>query len=182
MFDTMTLTKIVGGFCGALLVFLLGGWFASAVYGTGEESHAEGEELHQAYVIPVEDSGGGGAAASGPTPEELTAEFQTAFAAADPAAGEAEFRPCSACHSLAQGENKTGPSLYGVVGRPVDSVEGFDYSGALEKVVDVWSPEHMNLFIHAPKSYAPGTKMNFNGIKDVQKRANLIAYLATNPG
>ncbi|TNC49345.1 c-type cytochrome [Rubellimicrobium rubrum] len=181
MFDTMTLTKIVGGFCGTLLVFLLGGWAAQAIYGGGETHVAEGEELHQAYVIPVE-SGEGGEAVAEVTPEQLTAEFQEAFAAADPAAGEGEFRPCSACHSLAQGENRTGPTLYGVVDRPVDAIEGFDYSGALEQVAESWTADALNLFILAPTDYAPGTKMNFNGIKDVQDRANLIAYLATNPG
>lgn len=181
MFDTMTLTKIVGGFCGTLLVFLLGGWAAEAIYGGGEAVHAEGEEVQQAYVIPVE-GGEGEEAAAEVTPEQLTAEFQTAFAAADAAAGEGEFRPCSACHSLAEGENRTGPTLAGVVDRPVDVVEGFDYSGALEQVADVWSPDNLNLFLLNPKQYAPGTKMNFNGIRDVQDRANLIAYLATNPG
>ena len=180
MFDTMTLTKIVGGFCGALLVFLLGGWLAQVVYGTGETAHAEGEEVHQAYIIPVE--GGDGEAAPEVSAEERLAEFQTAFASADPAAGEGEFRPCSACHSLNAGENKTGPYLAGVVGRPVDTAEGYDYSGALEEVVDVWDPEHLNFFIEDPQGYAPGTKMNFRGIKDVQDRANLIAYLQTISG
>ena len=180
MFDTMTLTKIVGAFCGALLVFLLGGWLASIVYGTGEESHAEGEELHQAYIIPVEDAGGEAVAEA--TPEERLAEFQTAFASADAAAGEGEFRPCSACHSIEAGDNRTGPYLAGVVGRAVDAADGFDYSGALEQVADVWSPEHLNFFLEDPQGYAPGTKMNFNGIKDVQDRANLIAYLQTISG
>lgn len=180
MFDTMTLTKIVGGFCGSLLVFLLGGWLASTVYGTGEESHAEGEELHQAYIIPVEEGGETGEA--GPTPEELLAEFQTAFAAADPAAGEGEFRPCAACHSLEAGDNGTGPTLAGVVGRPADAVDGYDYSGALETVVDVWTPEHLNFFLADPQGYVPGTKMNFNGIRSVEDRANLIAYLQTISG
>ena len=180
MLDTMTMTKVVGGFCGAFLVFLLGGWVAEEVYFGPEEHPAEGEEVHQAYVIPVPE--GGADAAPEQTEEELLAEFQTAFASADPAAGEGEFRPCSACHSLAEGDNRTGPSLYGVVGRPVDSVPDFDYSGALEQVVEVWDPDHLSLFIHAPQQYAPCTKMNFKGISDVQDRANLIAYLATNPG
>lgn len=180
MFDTMTMTKVVGGFCGTLLVFLLGGWVAETIY-VGEEPHlAEGEEPHQAYIIPVEESGG--EAVAEVSPEELAAEFQTAFAAADPAAGEGEFRPCQACHALADGENRTGPSLYGVVDRPVDAVAGFDYSGALEQVAEVWNPDSLNLFILNPQGYAPGTKMNFKGIDDVQDRANLIAYLATNPG
>ena len=32
-------------------------------------------------------------------------------------------------------------------------------------------------FLTDPQGYAPGTKMNFNGLRDVQDRANLIAYL-----
>ena len=70
MFDTMTLTKIVGGFCGAFLVFLLGGWAAEAIYHE-PETHAEGEEVHQAYVIPVSEGGAAdepGAASQGPRP------------------------------------------------------------------------------------------------------------------
>lgn len=180
MFDTMTATKVVGGLCGTLLVFLLGGFLAETIYYGPDEEVAEGEEPRQAYVIPVEEAGG--EAVAEVSVEDLTAEFQTAFAAADPAAGEGEFRPCQACHSLAEGENRTGPSLFGVVDRPVDAVEGFDYSGALEQVVDVWDVDQLNLFIHDPQGYAPGTKMNFRGITDVQDRANLIAYLATNPG
>lgn len=181
MFDTMTLTKIVGGLCGALLVFLLGNWAAQAIYGTREETaEVEGEELHQAYVIEVPEEGGEQVAEA--TPEEQIAEFQAAFAAADAAAGEGEFRPCSACHSLEAGDNRTGPYLAGVVGRPSDSAEGYDYSGALEEVVDAWTPEHLNFFLENPQGYTPGTKMNFNGIRNVQDRANLIAYLATIPG
>ena len=48
MFDTMTMTKAGGAFCGALLVFLLGNWVAETLYATeagghGEE-HARGED------------------------------------------------------------------------------------------------------------------------------------------
>ncbi|MEO0991306.1 MAG: cytochrome c family protein, partial [Pseudomonadota bacterium] len=84
---------------------------------------------------------------------------------------------CSACHKLEDGANGTGPTLYGVVGREADSVAGFGYSGALEQVVDVWSPEHLNGFLESPKSYAPGTSMGFNGLPKIEDRANLIAYL-----
>lgn len=35
MFDTMTFTKILGGFCGAFLIFLLGKWAAETIYHTG---------------------------------------------------------------------------------------------------------------------------------------------------
>ena len=49
MFDTMTLTKIVGGVCGALLIFLFGGWAATSIYGLGEPGH--GEEHSLAYSV-----------------------------------------------------------------------------------------------------------------------------------
>ena len=56
MFDTMTFTKILGGFCGALLVFLLGGWAAESLYHTGG-GHGDGHE--PANVIDTgEDEGG----------------------------------------------------------------------------------------------------------------------------
>ena len=45
MFDTMTFTKVVGGFCGAFLVFLLGGWVAETVYHVGGESHGEEHQV-----------------------------------------------------------------------------------------------------------------------------------------
>lgn len=173
MFDTMTLTKVVGGFCGAFLVFLLGGFLAELIYEPAE-GHAEGEEVHQAYVIPVAEGAG---AAEGPSAEEIAAEFEAAYAGADATAGQNVFRACQGCHAVVQGQNGTGPYLYGVVGRPVDSAEGYDYSGALLQVADVWDPLHLSIFLTNPKAAAPGTKMGFNGLRDVQDRADVIAYL-----
>ena len=48
MFDTMTLTKVVGGLCGSLLIFLLGKWAAETIYHTGG---GHGDDHHAAYVI-----------------------------------------------------------------------------------------------------------------------------------
>ncbi|MHC0052386.1 c-type cytochrome [Actibacterium sp. D379-3] len=169
MFDTMTITKIVGGFCGALLIFLLGSWAGDALYSTGG---GHGDEGHQAYVIDTgEDEGGA---------EEAVAEvpFADVLASADVAKGEKVFSKCKACHKI-DGTNATGPHLDGVVGRPAGAVEGFGYSGALTAVVDVWTPEHISDFLINPKSFAPGTKMSFAGLKKVEDRANLIAYLET---
>ncbi|SHE81329.1 cytochrome c [Loktanella atrilutea] len=175
MFDTMTLTKVVGGVCGTFLVFLLGGWAAEAIY-VGGEGHAEGEGEHAAYVIEVPETGGGEAA-----PEEEAVPFDVAFETADASAGEAVFRNCKSCHAL-DGANGVGPHLNGVVGRPVDAVSDYAYSGALEKVVDVWSEEHLYNFLAGPQDYAPGTKMSFKGLAKPEDRANLIAYLATTSG
>ena len=173
MFDTMTMTKALGGFCGALLVFLLGGWAADSIYGGGEGGH--GEEHAQGYKIEVADAGEAAA------PAEEGPSFAEVFATADAAAGEAVFRKCASCHSLA-GDNKTGPHLDGVVGRAIDSVDGFGYSGALLQVGDVWTPEALDHFLTKPSAAAPGTKMSFAGLNKVQDRANLIAYLQTQGG
>jgi cytochrome c len=173
MFDTMTMTKLVGGFCGAFLVFLLGGFIAEFIY-EAQESH--GGEHVQAYSIETGGEAHGGGEAAPEVP------FEEVLASADASAGQNVFKKCQSCHSVAAGENKTGPSLHGVVGRPVDSISGFSYSGALEKVVDVWTPDHLNEFLTNPKGYAPGTAMNFAGLNNIQDRANLIAWLETQGG
>lgn len=167
MFDTMTMTKLLGGFCGALLVFLLGKWFAETVYHPG--GHGEHE---QAYVIEVEGAGDGDAGATEEGPD-----FSEIYAAANAADGESQWRACSACHSLEPGANGVGPTLYGVVGRNVAAIEGFNYSGKLIAVNDVWTPEELNDFLESPRNYAPGTAMGYNGMRKIEDRANLIAYL-----
>ena len=166
MFDTMTLTKIVGGFCGSLLVFLLGSWAAEAIYHVGG---GHGGDHEQAYSIPVEESGGGESEEEGPSFEEV-------FASADAGAGERVFGKCRACHNV-DGSNATGPHLDGVVGREVGSVGGFNYSGALSENFDVWTPEHMNTFLENPRGAASGTTMSFAGLPRIEDRANVIAYL-----
>ncbi len=171
--DTMKSTKIVAGLCGSLLVFMLGGWAASAIYGGGGGHHGEEGEHAQGYVIEVEESGA--AEESGPSFEEL-------MAAADPAKGEKVFGKCKACHSVAAGENKIGPSLHGVVGRAVDSISGFGYSGALEKAADTWTEENLFHFLEKPGGFAPGTSMSFKGLKKGEDRANLISYLKSQGG
>ena len=167
MFDTMTLTKVLGGFCGTLLVFLLGGWAAESIYFAGHGEH----EL--SYVIEIEEEG----AAEEAVEEQV--DFATVLASADPAEGEGLWRNCRSCHSLEPGVNGTGPTLYDVVGRDVASVEGFNYSGALSDAADVWTPENLNLFLESPRDFAPGTAMTYAGMRQIEDRAHLIAYLDT---
>ena len=170
MLDTMTMTKIGGALCGALLIFLLGNWVAESLYSM--EGGHDGEHT-QAYVIDTGASEStGGAAEEGP-------DFVTVLASADVEKGAKVFGKCKACHKLEAGANGTGPTLHAVVGRAVDSVAGFGYSGALAAVAQTWDPEALNGFLENPKKYAPGTKMGFAGLPKVEDRANLIAYLAT---
>ena len=171
--DTMTVTKCVGAFCGALLIFLLGNYVASNVYQVAVEhdgEHARG------FVIEVAEAETGEAEAGEPE-----VPFAEVYAVADAAAGEGLWRQCASCHNL-DGTNATGPYLNGIVDRPKHAVEGYAYSEALLSQDGAWTPENISAFLLAPKDYAPGTKMAYRGMEDVQDRANLIAYLATYPG
>lgn len=165
MLDTMTFTKAAGGLFGALLVFLLGSWAAEELY------HVEGHG-EQAYVI---DTGAG---------EEIVEDveaidFATVYASAEADKGARLFRQCSACHKLEAGANGTGPYLHGVVGRAKAAVDGFNYSDTLASMGGEWTPENLSGFLESPRNYAPGTSMGYSGMRDVEDRANLIAYLAT---
>jgi cytochrome c len=87
---------------------------------------------------------------------------------------------CIACHSFTEGgKNGIGPNLYGVVGRPQASHEGFTYSAALKAKGGEWSYDNLNTWLTKPAAYAPGTKMTFAGVPDEQTRANVVAYLRT---
>ena len=56
----------------------------------------------------------------------MTALPFAVHAAGDPAAGKALFQStCSICHSVQPGQNKIGPTLFGVVGRKTGSVPGY---------------------------------------------------------
>ncbi|WP_454270919.1 c-type cytochrome [Roseovarius sp. MBR-51] len=168
------MTKTAGALCGALLVFLLGNWAAESIYSMGG---GHGEDHAQGYVIDTgEDEATAEAADEGPSIGEL-------MAAADPANGEGLFRNCAACHAVADGENKVGPHLYGVVGRDVGSVASYgSYSGSLTEVAQVWTPVELNAFLENPKSYAPGTTMGYAGMRKAEDRADLIAYLDQTDG
>ena len=54
-------------------------------------------------------------------------------------------------------------------------------SGALKEYGDgkVWTYEELNGFLWKPKSHVKGTSMGFAGIKKVEERAELIAWLRT---
>ena len=165
MLDTMTFTKAAGGVCGALLVFLLGSWAAE------ELCHVDGHG-EQAYVI---DTGEDETA----TAEVEEVDFAEILASADVDKGARLFRQCSACHKLEDGANGTGPHLFGVVGRTKGAADGFGYSDALAGLGGEWTPENLNGFLEKPSNYAPGTSMSYNGMRKIEDRANLIAYLST---
>ena len=99
-------------------------------------------------------------------------------AKATPANGQEVFRACQACHTVEKGGGvKTGPNLFGIVGRKVGGVAGFQYSPDFTGKTTSWTYEELAKFLHNPKGYAPNTKMVFRGVEDPAELADLISYL-----
>lgn len=170
--NTMELTKIVAGLCASLLVLLLVSWAADGIFGTGEGGH--GGEVHHAYAIEVPEAGDD----HGEEVVEAPIDIMPLMATADVAAGEKVFKKCAACHTLESGSNKVGPYLFGVVGRPKGTAEGYSFSGAFGELEGNWTEQDLSEFLTDPGDYAPGTKMSL-AVPKPEDRANLIAYLAT---
>jgi cytochrome c len=129
-----------------------------------------------AYVIEVPEA----AAQKGEAATAEAVPLPALLAKANPEKGASEAKKCAACHSEEKGGAiKIGPPLWGVVGRDIASVEGFEYSEALRSKEGQWTFENIFEFIHGPKAWAPGTKMTFAGIKSPEDRADLLVYLRT---
>ena len=114
-----------------------------------------------------------------------------ALAEGDAAKGEKVFKKCMACHSVEEGTNKVGPSLYGIVGRPASQIEDYRYSKinhAAEEAGLVCTEENIFNYLEDPQGFlegylkdqgkdAPGrTKMAFK-LKKEDERLDVIAYL-----
>ena len=113
--------------------------------------------------------------------------------AQDAAKGESEFKKCKACHSIVapdgtaiQKGGKTGPNLYGVVGRTVASTD-FAYGDSLKSVGEAgtkWDEALLVAYIANPTAWlkeATGdagakSKMSF---KLAKGGADVVAYLAS---
>ena len=94
--------------------------------------------------------------------------------------GRAVFKQvCSICHEVVAGKNRIGPSLFGVVGRKTGSEPDYTYSPANKAANLTWDEATLDKYLESPRTVVPGTKMTYGGQKDAEKRANLIAYLAT---
>lgn len=109
----------------------------------------------------------------------------TAFAEGDATKGKEAYAKCAICHQVgASAQNTVGPELNKIVGRKAASAAGFAYSPGLKKLGDegfVWNEENLDKWIADPKAMLPDSPMAqlFQGIKDAQERADIIAYLKT---
>ncbi|WP_435259591.1 c-type cytochrome [Thioclava sp. FR2] len=114
--------------------------------------------------------------------------------AGDAAEGEAEFKKCKSCHSIVaddgtviQKGGKTGPNLYGIIGRQIGTAADFKYSADLVAAGadgTVWDEASLAAFITDPAAWlkektgnaGAKSKMTFK-LKDDQD--DLAAYLAS---
>lgn len=108
---------------------------------------------------------------------EAAAESATESAVAK---GERLFQMCTNCHGSEEGEpSPAGPSLYGITGRRVGSLESYPYTQALASQTVSWSVKQFDEFITSPQGVFPGTGMAYSGLKSSEDRDALIAFLAT---
>jgi cytochrome c len=165
-----------------LAAVLCAGLLAMATGKVAEGLRHPGELEENAFKIEVANAEPSAETTAGPPPVEPVIPL---LASADLAAGESLAKKCTACHSVDEGGgNKVGPTLWDVVGRQKAAMDGFAYSDALAGFTDPkdWTYASLNKFLHKPKEYVPGTKMNYAGLKKASDRADLIAYMRTLSG
>ena len=103
-----------------------------------------------------------------------------ASAEGDAAAGAKVFNRCRACHVADKSQNRVGPHLVAISGRPVASVDGFKYSAVMTaKGAEgaVWDDAALASYLVDPRGYLPGNAMAFAGLKKPQEVEDVIAYL-----
>ena len=110
-----------------------------------------------------------------------TKSLDMRLASGDLEHGRKLFGECGLCHIPAQnGPNRLGPNLWQIVGRPVGSISGFNYSSAMRQLGQSdtkWDFQSLDAFLTAPQRTIKGTIMTYKGMKDPQDRADLLLYL-----
>ncbi|MBL9050755.1 MAG: cytochrome C [Tabrizicola sp.] len=114
--------------------------------------------------------------------------------AADPAEGEEDFKKCKSCHAITapdgteiQKGGKTGPNLWGIVGKPVASSPDYRYGDgilAAQAKGAVWDEAGLVVYLADPSAWVKATsgddslksKMTF---KLTEGAEDMAAYLAT---
>ncbi len=127
----------------------------------------------------------------------LMATTAPALAEGDAAKGEAVFKQCQACHVVADADgkvlagkaSKTGPNLYGVIGRVAGSYPEFKYGESIVAAGAaglIWDEVKFVEYVQDPQKFlktqlndksAKG-KMAFK-VKNAEMAADVYAYLVS---
>jgi len=168
--DSFELNKVLGAVLGTCL-FLLAVHIASGAIFTPSTPAKPGYEI----AVPETPATGGAPAAPAEVP------IESMLPGGSIKQGQADVRVCQACHTFEKGQaSNVGPNLYGVVGRPVASFAGFNYSAALKAKGGAWTFAALNTWLKNPRGDVPGTLMTFAGIDNEKERADIIDFLNSN--
>ncbi len=179
--DPMFSNKVAAAVLSAGLIFaglpilvntFVGGGHGGGHHGGDHHGDVDPNNL-LGHAVPIEVQ-----LSAAPT-EEKVYDLGALMAEASVAAGEKASAVCKSCHTFEKGgANGTGPNLWGIVDRPVASVSGFSYSGALVAYGGTWNWNSLDNYLKNSQSYIPGTSMAQKIRKD-PKRANMLAYLGS---
>jgi cytochrome c len=87
---------------------------------------------------------------------------------------------CRTCHTLKEGDNRLGPSLYNIIGRKAGSLPNYSYSDAMKGADVVWDRATLDRYIGNPDQVVPGNNMKpYGGLASTEERAKIIAFLET---
>jgi cytochrome c len=81
---------------------------------------------------------------------------------------------CTGCHAL--DNEKVGPRLRGVYGRPAASLASFPYSKALRKSGITWDSGTLDKWLTDTDNFIPDNDMAFR-VANPEERAAIIGYL-----
>lgn len=113
----------------------------------------------------------------------VLAALPAPYNAGDLENGRRAFARCRSCHTITPGgPNMAGPNLYGVFGRQAGALDKYGYSHALRTADFAWDADKLDHWLENPKTFLPGNKMTFAGLRDATDRRDVIAFLKVETG
>lgn len=87
---------------------------------------------------------------------------------------------CSACHSMDPNKSQFfGPHLAGLVGRKIATVEGYNFTAAVQQEDIIWTEQVLDDWLTRPQQMVPDMCMPFLGLPKADDRHALIEYMKT---
>ena len=145
-----------------------------------DEEETVGEEAQESSVLEpeIEETPVEHAEAPDSVADETDDPILAMIDAASVEDGRRVGRKCKACHTFEEGgANRVGPNLWAMVDRDIATVEGFNYSEALEAQAGTWTYQRLWTYLENPRADIPGGKMGFRGLRDEEDRGAVIAWM-----